>query len=530
MRKLVLIINPPNSNTVLDGAQCTVTRPDEHTDWSNFPSLGVLTLASALADLPGVVPVYIDGTVIPWTTMISFIERHADRLLAVCASVLTASYEAGIRLLETAKAARRSIWTIVGNDHITALPEQCLRNQRHSIDFGFVGNEVVSSFRALIADLRGGAPVDVGKYPGIVALAPHGLHRGPLAPEPVFTAHRHDLIDAELPHTPSYDAHFQARIAPRMREMLGISLRRGVPLELGRGCIKFRDNDACSFCSIQFGGLWRNELRSAEEAWSVIQSAWSAGYDYFYVTADELPLTFGGMLNQMHARAPTWWSALPERERPILVGYARADGLSSPRLAANMHRIGFRQLMLGLDAGLPVSLAAMNKPLSPLRRRDQLLTAAERMFEHNVQALRVAREEGIVLKVGFVVGHLGMTRALLRANVEQMRALLSEGRGAIASLDVEVLSPEPGSLDYACLVDVDMAERRASALGLTIAPRRFRAELAEEWRSRDVIDREQAMSDYIQASMPELNLDDLAKARAEVRAHAKQQGIVVGEG
>ncbi|MEV0280543.1 hypothetical protein AB0I22_29710 [Streptomyces sp. NPDC050610] len=64
----VIIVNPPNSNTVLDGSVCTVTRPEDHTDWSNFPSLGALTLASALADIPDVAPVYIDGTVVPWPT------------------------------------------------------------------------------------------------------------------------------------------------------------------------------------------------------------------------------------------------------------------------------------------------------------------------------------------------------------------------------------------------------------------------------------------------------------------------------
>lgn len=63
------------------------------------------------------------------------------------------------------------------------------------------------------------------------------------------------------------------------------------------GCIKFNGDDACSFCSIQYGGMWKNEL-PAEEAWLAIRLAWTAGYDYLYVTADELPLTFA----RTHAR------------------------------------------------------------------------------------------------------------------------------------------------------------------------------------------------------------------------------------
>lgn len=34
-----------------------------------------------------------------------------------------------------------------------------------------------------------------------------------------------------------------------------------------------------------------------------------------------------------------------------------------------------------------------------------------------------------------------------------MKALLDSGAGSIASLDVEVLSPEPGSMDFAMLSD-----------------------------------------------------------------------------
>ena len=69
----VLLINPPNSSSVLDGADPTVTRSEDLTDWANVPSLGVLTLASAIADIPGITPVYLDGTVVPWPDILSYI-------------------------------------------------------------------------------------------------------------------------------------------------------------------------------------------------------------------------------------------------------------------------------------------------------------------------------------------------------------------------------------------------------------------------------------------------------------------------
>ncbi|MGX9225700.1 hypothetical protein ACWV95_03955 [Streptomyces albus] len=80
----VLVVSPPNSNTVIDGSSCTVTNPEEHTDWSDFPNLGILTLVSALRDVPGVEPVYIDGTVVPWPDVLKYVEDNAADILALC--------------------------------------------------------------------------------------------------------------------------------------------------------------------------------------------------------------------------------------------------------------------------------------------------------------------------------------------------------------------------------------------------------------------------------------------------------------
>src|SRR5205823_3285578 len=137
-------------------------------------------------------------------------------------------------------------------------------------------------------------------------------------------------------------------------------------------------------------------------------------------------------------------------DRPLLAGYARADGLSDPRHAALLRTLNIRYLMVGLDAGSPVSLAALNKPLAPVRGGDAAYRA-ERMFEHNIAALETAREEGL------------------------------------------------------------------------------RQEIARRHERLDIIDREDAMRDHVRALMPGLTLDDLAGARARVRAHCKAAGIVIGE-
>jgi anaerobic magnesium-protoporphyrin IX monomethyl ester cyclase len=122
-----------------------------------------------------------------------------------------------------------------------------------------------------------------------------------------------------------------------------------------------------------------------------------------------------------------------------------------------------------------------------------------------------------------------MTPELLKLNTEAMCALIDNGKGAIASVDIEVLSPEPGSRDYQYLTSPALATAAAQRLGLAIADDDVRRKVAAEHAYLDLIDREQAMRDYALALMPGLTLDDMAQARAAVRAHARGAGILVGE-
>jgi anaerobic magnesium-protoporphyrin IX monomethyl ester cyclase len=523
----VLLVSPPNSNTVIDGASCTVTRPEEHTDWSDFPNLGILTLASALRPVPGIEPVYLDGTVVPWPEVLAYVEENAAEILALCVSALTATYEAGLHLCRAAKRINDRIVTIFGNDHITALPSECMSAQAGVIDYAFVGNEVVGSFVSFVADLALGRDPASSSYPGLLAYRQGGLISQPQQPEPIHTALDYSLIDRAFDHSRLYRENFRRRVSPTFRMLTGRQVHAGVPVEFGRGCIKFSRNDACSFCSIQFGGLWRNAVSSGDAAWQVIRAAHDEDFDYLYLTADELPLTFGKLLREMQASPPAWWTALSEDERPVMVGYARADGLSDERHATMLRALGVRQLMVGLDAGTPVSLHAMKKPLVSIREAASAFRA-EKMFDHNVRALQAARNAGLLLKVGFVIGHLGMDQHLLKENVESMMALLDAGAGAIASLDVEVLSPEPGSLDFTMLLTPSLAKTRAGELGLALPSREKHEQLARRWRDTDLIDREAAMADYVESVMPGVALADLAQGRAAVRAYGGSLGITVG--
>ncbi|MFI5748954.1 B12-binding domain-containing radical SAM protein [Streptomyces sp. NPDC051644] len=526
-RDQVLVIVPPNSNTVIDGHLLTVTRPEEHSDWSDFLCLGALSLASALESNPQLTPLYIDGTVIDLDEVLTYITDHADRILAVCLGMLTANFEAGVLIARHTKDTDPHIITVAGNDHFSSLWRECM-SAAPSLDYGFVGNEIIGPFTRLIAALRTGVDIDPGAFPGLVHRTADGTHLTPPGAEPVFTGFDYSLVDRAFQQTPLYTGHFQQRIAPRLHELLGRKVSAGLPVEIGRGCVKFAGDDACSFCSIHPGMLWRNQLNAAQ-AWDVVQGAVMADYDYLYLTADELPLTFAKLLTAMNATQPAWWKALADTDRPVLVGYGRADGIADPRRTALLTGLGVRQIMIGMDAGAPRSLAAMNKPVGG-RRRD-VLAEAERLYEKNSTAITVARDHGLLIRAGFVVGHIGMTRALLEENLQRILALVSEGgaHGVFSAVDVEVLSPQPGARDYTYLTDPAAAQAAASRLGLGIADEPVLSKIAQRWSGQAVIPPEDAMRDYATALMPEVSFAELAEARATIRAHAKACGVVIGE-
>jgi len=239
-------------------------------------------------------------------------------------------------------------------------------------------------------------------------------------------------------------------------------------------------------------------------------------------------LTFNALLKSMRDEKPSRWTAVPDDERPVIVGYARADGIADEARAQILRDIGVRQVMIGMDAGSPVSLAAMNKPLTP-RRQSDLERRADKLFEQNLEALRIARSVGLVVRVGYVIGHIGMNEYLLRKNLDAMKFILQEGADVISALDVEVLSPQPGSLDFQYLVQPDMATARASQLKLEIASSAEREEFSQQFRGSDRIDHESAMIAYIGGLMPVLSLVDLATARGTIRSFAKDVGVVIGE-
>lgn len=523
-RNLVFFVNPPNSNDLdtTPAGEGAVSKGVQHTDWANFPHLGILSLASYVDSLPGLTAIYIDGVVYPIGVITSEIESKAATTLAVCLSVITANYEAALRIAHAVKVIDPAISIIMGNDHFTALSQEVLSRRHMLIDCGFAGNEIYTGLGEYLRDLRRHSVKAL--YPGAVRWVDGRIVADPQIREEVNRVIDYGLIDRALPHTSRYSTNFTNRLGRRILDLTGRSVSRGVPVEIGRGCIKFSGNDACSFCSIQYGGMWKNGLHPVQ-AWTAIHNAWSAGYDYLYVTADELPLTFARQMLDMANEPPEWWRELRPEERPILVGYARADGMEKEHVLKAMKQIGFKILFVGVDAGAPLSLRALNKPLRNIDPR----LASRRMHASNLRALQNARNHQVSIKAGFVLGHIGMDEGLLEENVRTYVEFLRNGKDVVVSADIELLSPEPGSKDFRYLTDPGAAAAVASSLGLEIAPLELRERIAKDYRGVDVFDRERAIAEYIRAFMPRLSKNTLAQARDYVRSTCTSLGIVIGD-
>lgn len=445
MRNIVIFINPPNSDDIfanVEEGKTSVAKGVQHTDWANFPHLGILSLASYVKK-HGYEAVYFDGVAIPIDNLLDYIQKNSKKILAVCLSAITANFSSSLYISDYTKSVDKNIKTIFGNDHFSVMYKKIMERYS-SVDYGITGNEVYQTLIFLLDDIKNGNNVNQS-LPSLVTKITKTPKKG--RDEDINLHIDYSLIDETFNHTYIYKENFRNRLTKRIFDLTQRLVSSGVPVEIARGCIKFNGDDACSFCSIQYGGMWRNYLHH-EQAWDAIKSAHDNGYDYLYITADELPLTFARLILNMDKFKPKWWLDLPPERRPMLVGYARADGMEKSNVMEAMSNIGFKILFVGIDAGAMKSLQALKKPL----KNKNMIASSESMYIANISAINNARRFDVKIKAGFVLGHLGMDKELLNENIIEFKKILKMGRDVIVSADVEMLSPEPGSKDYEYLI------------------------------------------------------------------------------
>jgi len=274
------------------------------------------------------------------------------------------------------------------------------------IDYGFIGNEVIEGFGLLTKGLSNSS-LNINSIPGLSFYNKKAVSFT-RTPEKISTLIDFNIINSFFKHSELYNLAFKHNFKPRLIDHLERKLNRTFSIEIARGCIKFKGNNACSFCSIQYGRFWKNQVTSPVDAWTIIQNAFNKGYDFLQVTADELPLTFSSLLHGMRQSTPYWFRRLAADERPVLSGYARSDGIAIEKNAKLLHDLGFRIIMIGIDGGPIDSLAALNKQLMGDRNRK-----LQTLYEKNIECFKMAKRYGLKIHVGFIIGHFGMDKDLL---------------------------------------------------------------------------------------------------------------------
>ena len=420
-----------------------------HTSSANtaiYPNLGLLTLMSALkeevSDTTRIC--YIDGTVYSNAVIEKYIEDNADDLSVICFSALTSNFGISAQMAQKAKVWNPKMITIFGNDHFSALYKTILKNHSY-IDYGFYGNDVVTGFSSFVGDVLRTSLKSFKSYPGLVYRDRNDIVKNPEDPNEYsqLPLVNYQLLDVPFPHQKKYlEGQQETYFFMRERQI------KSQVIDIGRGCVKFSGKrigdiplNACDFCGI-IPGSKAVIMPSYQRAWAIIKNAYDQGYNYLYITADELPLTMWNLLKRMVDHPPDWYMNISFQERPKLFGYARAEGFVTEENKNDLliNGLGFDHFFVGFDGLSDISLRVMNK--QPIKKYSYDL------MEYNQRALQKLGESGCLITAGIVVTHLGITEDILNQNFEKLVEFVESYPTAFAALDFGPLCPIPGSQSF----------------------------------------------------------------------------------
>ena len=498
-----------------------------------YPNLGLVTLGTSLqcalrAGNIAARVLYYDGSLHGDEFIRTYIAENAYRLSAIGFSSYTMNYGACVSLARHAKNCNPGIVNIIGNDHFSALYQEIMRRQQGVFDYGFYGNDVVEGFTRFVLGILNGNPGELKSYPGLVFRDPRsagGVTRCAENPAefPRLPLPDYSLLDSLLPHSDGYHREQQAFYSYMREEGL-----RTTVIDIARGCIKFSGRrsesgvplNACDFCGI-IPGSKAMSAQSAHRAWEIIHNAFEQGYNYLFVTADELPSTFWPLVRDMARQMPAWYLTLKPAQRPRMMGYARADAFREnlqDRIDVLMNTLGFDHFFVGLDGFSSASLRAINKGINQ-REND-----AGDLLRHNLNAIREIARRGGRLTSGAVITHIGITPAMLETNYQMMARIIRQYAHLFMELDFELLSPIPGSLAFDYLRRPGMARARADALGLNVNDRYLQV-LHAKYLDKDDVEQEELIRDFILGCCPDITVEMAYEYLRRIRQLASDEGI-----
>lgn len=494
-----------------------------------YPNLGLLTLMSEFKNHPKCSDLelaYFDGTVHGNQILTDYIEKHHESIFGLCFSVLTSNYRASTELAALAKLLDDKIMTIFGNDHFASCYTEAMSNQS-CIDFGFRGNDIVTGFTMFICDLLADKVKELNAYSGLVYRDPSGSIRVN-AENPAeyseLSLVDYSLVDSFLPHLERYLNDQQETYS----FMKGRGLKSMV-VDIGRGCVKLAGKkvsgvsiNACDFCAI-ISGSKPIASKGARRAWSILQNAYEQGFNYFYVSADELPLTLWPLIKEMVETTPDWYSKIPAQNRPKMFGYARAEAfaLHSERINILIDKMGMDHFFVGFDGLSEISLQMMNK--TPVG------SVPENLMEHNLIAMEMLSKQGCLVTAGIVLTHLGITPEIMEGNFQTIKSQVEKHPHAFAALDFGPLCPIPGSQSFQYLLNPDLAEEKASRFGLSVN-KSYLKEMRDKYTGQDVMDISELIQDFVRGCCPKISMDLVNEHIQRITDIATSHEIVVGGG
>lgn len=344
------------------------------------PPMGLISIA-AVVEASGREVTVVDGDA-EQLTLDQAVERVAAlRPAYVGVTVMTATFDLIREYSRRLKIRLPACRIIVGGPHVSALPEETLRDIP-AVDIGVIG-EGDGTVLELLAALDAGLPLD--GVDGIVfrrnGAVQRTAARGPIADLATLPAPAYHLLKKEL-----YRSYGWNNWVSGYRTPVGVVFT-------GRGCV-----GKCNFCAAHtvFGrGIRFFPLERIKEQIDYLMQEWGIRILYFQ---DD---TFTANRKLVHAICDYLIEKGYHQRLEIMVS-SRVDTVN-PETLRKMRQAGVRWICFGVESGDQQILDRMGKKIT---------------VEQIRSAFRLARAADLFIAGNFMIGHIGETRATALATID----------------------------------------------------------------------------------------------------------------
>ena len=502
----ILLINSPNPS-----------QGNNAGNYSAFPSLGVVALGTAIKyNFPGLEVKVIDGG----TKSTGEIEQVMNEYKpgVTCLSVLTTTYNEGLKLAEYAKNNFDSK-VILGNDHASFFPEIILDKR------GYVDYVVKAEFgEKLLLDILNceffGKKISGGKGPEKIYMrSPDGKIISASSPKPALEkaiAYYNAVPDISLliEQLPDYVESYNNKYGK-------FHSSKRIPFVINnvRGC--GNGEYRCTYCSIYDLGLSSGK---SEQFWQIVKRQNEEyGINFFFEVCDSF-LTFRKYIKKLIETMP-----FDPKDKDIeFEVYARANDVVNMKDSIQMlKKLNVTRVNLGLDSGDDNMLKMLRK-----RNKDNYDGLSSSMI--NYEAVRKLAEEGITIHASFPLGSLGETKNSLKSTVSFIERMAKDFEPYLATLEASELVPLPDSPCWDMLLgnndskftyngglDGMLKEANVNVTETVMES------LREKHSGMDLLDTDLLVQDWVK-NFTHVDWQDIEEAKREVQKIAEGIGAVYG--